>query len=600
MEHRYKAAIRYFGVTMLMMSLLTGCGNDVKPVKADIKDFHDSVFGENTYIFTPEDEPEQVQAVLDELYESQESNQFGENRYAVLFMPGEYDPSIQINMGFYMQAAGLGLSPDDTKVGKLSCLARWLSDDPSNHNATCNFWRSVENINIGSDTVWAVSQATSMRRVHVEGSLYLHDDYGWASGGFLSDSLVDRMVDSGSQQQWLSRNCNWGNWMGENWNMVFAGIGDQNAPGGTWPGKKYTAVETVEEIQEKPFLTYDEEKGYGIFVPDTRNNSTGISWDKDIAGTFVGMKDIYVAKPDVDTAETMNKALGAGKHLLLTPGIYRLTEPIVVENENTIVMGMGYATLVSNSGTVCMKTADRSGIKICGLLFDAGEEKSKTLLEVGYDALEETAGKEVPVLLSDLFFRVGGAAMHKTQVENCVMIKSSHVLGDNFWVWRADHGDQVGWELNQAKNGIIIDGDYVTMYALMVEHFQEYQTIWNGDYGKTCFYQCEIPYDVPAQDCWKSHGGSVNGFASYYIADDVANHEAWGLGIYSFNRDAAVELYSAMEAPKCEDVKIHNICTVMITGNPGISHIINDSGDAVMTAGARAVICEFENGEIMR
>ena len=80
----------------------------------------------------------------------------------------------------------------------------------------------------------------------------------------------------------------------------------------------------------------------------------------------------------------------------------------------------------------------------------------------------------------------------------------------------------------------------------------------------------------------------------------MTNHEAWGLGIYSFNRDATVERYSAMEAPECEGVKIHNICTVMITGNPGISHIINDSGSAVMTAGAREVICEFENGEIVR
>lgn len=246
MVNRYKTIIKFLGMVMLMMTLLSGCGNDAK---ADIKDFHDSVFGENTYIFTPEDEPEKVQAVLDELYRKQESNQFGENRYAILFMPGEYDPS--------------------------------------NNNATCNFWRSVENINIGSDTVWAVSQATSMRRVHIEGSLYLHDDYGWASGGFLADSLVDRMVDSGSQQQWLSRNCNWKIWMGENWNMVFAGIGDNNAPTGTWPGKKYTTLETVEEMQEKPFLTYDEEKGYGIFVPDIKTNFMGISWNKDITGTFV-------------------------------------------------------------------------------------------------------------------------------------------------------------------------------------------------------------------------------------------------------------------------------------------------------------------------
>ncbi len=592
-----KRMLKGLGLTIFLMTLLSGCGTSYQ---ADIKEFHDDLLGENTYIFTPEDDAEQVKKTLDGLYQKQESNQFGKERYAVLFMPGEYDESIEVNMGFYMQVAGLGLTPDDTKIPALTCTARWLSDDPSNNNATCNFWRSVENMNIGSNTVWAVSQATSMRRMHIEGNLYLHDQNGWASGGFLSDALVDGIVDSGSQQQWLSRNCNWTKWMGQNWNMVFAGIGDNNAPSGTWPAKEYTTVENVEEIQEKPFLTYDSEKGYGIFVPETRKDATGISWDNEVKGSFVGMQEIYVANPERDTAETMNKALKEGKHLLLTPGIYSLTEPLVVENENTIVMGLGLATLEPVNGNSCMKTADRSGIKICGILFDAGKEKSENLLEVGYDASDETVQKEVPVLLCDLFFRVGGASMHNTEVENCVTIQSSHVLGDNFWVWRADHGDQVGWDKNIARNGIVINGDYVTMYALMVEHFQEYQTIWNGDYGKTCFYQCEIPYDVPTQDVWKSQDGEVNGFASYHVAENVTHHEAWGLGIYSFNRDATVELHSAMEVPAQPEVKVHNICTVMITGNPGISHIINEEGKAVLTGGAREVICEFENGEVVR
>ena len=222
-------------VTTMMMA--SGCG---KQQKAQIIDFHDPVFGENTYIFTPQDDPEKVQETLDTLYKKQEGNQFGKERYSVYFMPGQYDDKINVNVGFYMQVAGMGVSPEDTKIPALTCTARWLSTDPTNNNATCNFWRGVENLNIGSNTVWAVSQATFMRRVHIQGNLYLHDENGWASGGFLSDSLVDRIVDSGSQQQWLSRNCNWNKWMGENWNMVFAGIGDQNVPTGTWPAKKYT------------------------------------------------------------------------------------------------------------------------------------------------------------------------------------------------------------------------------------------------------------------------------------------------------------------------------------------------------------------------
>lgn len=243
------------------------------------KNFHNEVFGENVYIFSPEDNPNEVQQVLNELWEQQETNQFGNERYSVLFMPGEYDDSIKVQVGYYMQVSGLGMLPTDTKVPKLECSATWLGDD-SNHNATCNFWRGVENMDIGNNTMWAVSQATFMRRVNIEGTLYLHDNYGWASGGFLADSNIEQMVESGSQQQWFSRNCEWNMWMGDNWNMVFCGIGGGGAPTGTWPAFAYTTVEKTAEMQEKPFLVYQEKEGYGVFIPEKRENCIGVSWKK--------------------------------------------------------------------------------------------------------------------------------------------------------------------------------------------------------------------------------------------------------------------------------------------------------------------------------
>ena len=131
-------------------------------------------------------------------------------------------------------------------------------------------------------------------------------------------------------------------------------------------------------------------------------------------------------------------------------------------------------------------------------------------------------------------------------------------------------------------------GDNVT------EHFREYQTIWEGENGKIIFYQCEIPYDVPDQESWMSHDGTVNGFASIRIADGVKQHESWGIGVYLYNRDAEVDLHCAMEAPEdAPGIRVHNICTVMITGNPGMSHIINDDGDPVLYGGARSVITEW-------
>lgn len=561
------------------------------------QDYHLEAFGGNVYFFAPEDDPEEVQRILGEIWEKQERNQFGDARYAIYFLPGTYEETIRARVGFYTQIAGLGVSPDDVSLYNLTCDARWLGDY-KNHNATCNFWRGAENLSVREYVTWAVSQATFMRRVHVGKTIYLHDSNGWASGGFLANSRIELAVNSGTQQQWLSRNCDWSTWRGENWNMVFAGIEEGKTPEGTWPEHAYTDVPVVERIREKPFLAYDRERGFGVYVPGLRTEAVGVDWDP---GTFLPMDDFYIAKAGTDTAETMNRALQEGKHLFLTPGIYEVEEPVVVEQANTVVLGTGLATLRSVQGNSCMEIRG-AGATVAGILFDAGEERTMRLLSVEEAPDKESVDKEsadgesadAATLLADLFFRVGGAKTYATDVDCCVEIGQDGVIGDNFWVWRADHGDGVGWNRNRARNGIRVTGDDVTIYALMVEHFQEYQTIWEGERGQVVFYQCEIPYDVPGQEEWVSHDGAVNGFASYKVADHVRTHTAYGLGIYLYNRDAEVELHSAMEVPAdAEGIHVHHICTVMITGHPGITHIINEHGEAVVNAGARAIIMDF-------
>lgn len=571
----------------------------------DREGYHLESFGDNVWFFAPEDDPEAVQRELDTLWGRQETNQFGDARYSVYFLPGEYDEKVQPRVGFYMQVAGLGAMPDDVSLYTVGCDARWLGDN-NNHNATCNFWRGVENLSSRSYVTWAVSQATFMRRVHLEKTMYLHDNNGWASGGFLSNSRVELAINSGSQQQWLSRNCDWSTWIGENWNIVFAGIQEGKSPEGTWPEHAYTDVPVVEEIREKPFLAYDGEKGFGVYVPSARTEAVGVDWTP---GDFIPMEEFYIAKPFEDTAETINAALQSGKHLFLTPGVYQLTQPLLIRREGTIVLGTGLATLRSMEGNACVEVAGDAKVTLAGILFDAGPRETEYLLKVGTGPNHAEAdsgetestgpdhaegGKHTKTLLADLFFRVGGAKGYDTDVKCCVELCQDGIIGDNFWVWRADHGSGVGWNNNRAANGIRVSGNDVTVYALMVEHFQEYQTLWEGESGKIIFYQCEIPYDVPDQESWRSHGGTVNGFSSIRIADTVRQHESWGLGIYLYNRDAEVELHSAMEVPEnTEDIRVHNICTVMITGNPGMSHIINEEGDAVTHGGARAVITEW-------
>lgn len=551
-----------------------------------------AMFGKNVYIYSPADNPKEVNKELTLMFSRQETAQFGLNRYAVLFKPGEYSEEIQVKMGFYMEVMGLGITPTETTIQSFNCPATWLGDD-SNHNATCNFWRATANLQVNSNVMWAVSQATSMRRMQINGNLALHDNYGWSSGGFLSDSVVTGIVDSGSQQQWLSRNCDWRMWSGENWNIVFVGIEEGKAPQGTWPAFAYTSVETTPVVKEKPYLVY-QDGTYSVFVPDLQENTEGVSWVDGADGSLLSLDTFYIARAGEDTAETLNAALAEGKNLLITPGIYELNAALEVTSPDTIVLGIGYATLIPTAGNMCMKVADVDGVKIGGLLFDAGTVESETLLMVG-DADSDTDHSANPILLSDVFFRVGGVEIQPTAVQSCVVLNSNGIIGDNFWVWRADHGSGVAWNKNTAPNGIIVNGDNVTIYALMVEHFLEYQTVWNGENGSVYFYQSEMPYDVPNLEEWQSHDGAMNGYASYYVADYVTTHTAYGIGIYSYHRDAVVEAYCAMEVPEVPGMNLHNVCSVMITGNPGISHVINSYGAPAYSGGARSIIKDFQS-----
>jgi hypothetical protein len=207
------------------------------------------VFGPNVVIFDPSMPSQAIQKQIDAVYAIQQHNEFGPQRNALLFLPGSY--SVDVPVGFYTEVMGLSASPDATRIaGNVHADANL-----GNNNATTTFWRAAEGLSVGptgGTMQWAVSQAVSLRRVHVRGDLVLHQNHGWASGGWMSDSLVDGNVDSGSQQQWISRNCDWKSWTGANWNMVFVGV--VHPPEGTWPSPPYTKVAHTPVVREKPFL----------------------------------------------------------------------------------------------------------------------------------------------------------------------------------------------------------------------------------------------------------------------------------------------------------------------------------------------------------
>jgi len=534
-------------------------------------------FGPNVLVLDPT--MPDLQARIDAVFARQERSEFGPGRVAYLFKPGRYQLDVQ--MGFYMQALGLGRSPDEVSItGALRSKATWTR----NHNATVNFWRSAENLAVTPTLenrvdIWAVSQGTALRRVHIRGDLSLWDG-GWASGGFLADSRIDGVVNSGTQQQWLSRNSDWGRWTGSSWNMVFVGV--TRPPDGRWPDPAYTVVEQTPVCREKPYLFINDAGEYFVFVPALASGGTqGITWgDRPTAGEARPLNRFYLAHADRDTAASINAALSRGQDLLLTPGIYHLEASIEVTRPGTVLLGLGLATLIPDRGTTALTIADVDGVQAGGLILEAGPVNSENLLVVG-DRTGGPAHAADPVFLYDIFCRAGGATVGTA---TCfVTLNSNNVVGDNFWLWRADHGAGATWDGNRNAHGLVVNGRDVTLYGLFVEHTQEYQTIWNGEGGRVYFYQSEIPYDPPSQAGWMN--GPVRGFASYKVADAVTTHEAWGVGVYSVFRHPGIVLENAIETPDSVGVKIHHMTTLRLGSQTtsGINHVVNGRGEAVIT-----------------
>ena len=327
-------------------------------------------FGPHVLIFDPSTSMATIQSQLDTVDGMMDQDQFDNNGYAYFFKPGQY--ALDVRVGYYMHVLGLGESPDDVVI---TGAVRSKAALP-NGNATCNFWRTVENfaviptaaIDNGAD-VWAVSQGCAMRRAHIQGSIVLDDSQfdgqgNWSSGGFIADSKIDTQINSGTQQQFLTRNDDLTSWVGSDWNMVF--VGDGQPPSGTWPNPPYTVVPATPVVREKPFLYIDGSGNYLVMVPALKTSSSGSSWGSEPGdagspvppGSPLSIDRFYVAKPGMDTAATMNAALSQGKHLLLTPGDYALDAPIQVTLPNTIVLGIGIPVLTPMGGNSLLTIAD--------------------------------------------------------------------------------------------------------------------------------------------------------------------------------------------------------------------------------------------------
>ncbi len=562
-----------------------------------------SVFSEETLIVSPTDDMQKVQACIDEKFSrlrTADRGQFSSERFSVFLFPGEYD--LDLKIGYYTSVSGLGNTPDEVKVSALTVP----TDVLSNNNATCTFWRSAENLTVKSSVVWAVSQATSLRRMRIEGDLALSYRDGWSSGGFLADSEVTGTVSPGTQQQWFSRNDKWSRWEHcTSHNYVFSGC-EGSIPTGEWTesGMRSTVLPATGKIAEKPYLVYDPAAGYRVFVPSVRKNAVGLSWLGAEEGTYYSLDEFRIAHGG-DAASELNKALAEGKHLFFPAGRYRLDAPLCVELPETVLLGSGYATLeISDTNKDCaLRIADTEGVRLAGVLVDAGAY-SKNMVVVGEEGVHTP--HEEPIVMSDLFLRIGGVKNVHTQTDVALAIHADGTVGDNFWIWRADHSAGVEWEDvtyenergeqvtsygNPVKTGLLVTGDDVTCYALMVEHCEGYQTEWLGERGTTVMYQSETPYRVPSQEKWMS--GEKNGCASYKVGEGVKAHRAYGIGIYLVNY-SGVELSSAIEAPEGSGIGLEHLVICAFTQNKSsIANVVNDYGGGVGLNSFRRLVDKY-------
>ena len=554
-------------------------------------------FGPNVVVFDPSMPTSQIQATVDAIANQQVSNQFGSQRYALLFKPGTYgtaDNPLNFQVGYYTSVAGLGLSPNDVVVnGSIYVHNQCVGGSCVALN---NFWRSLSNLTINVTTpnfgcysgeFWAVSQAAPMRRVHVNGLTTLMDyctGPSFASGGFIADSKFDgSTVINGSQQQWLVRNSTLDGWTNGVWNQVFSGV--VGAPAQCFPGSGVVRW-PVHHARDQPGDTRCAVSVRGLSTGTTRSSCprhSATPWARrGTAGRLPALRSpstISSSPSPADSEKKINNALDKGENVIFTPGVYQLDKTIKVKRADTVVLGLGFPTLVPTDGDAAMTVADVKGVKLAGLMFDAGPENSSVLLQVGNRHAHKSDPAD-PTSLQDVFFRIGGATPGKATTS--LVVNSDNVLLDDIWAWRADHGNGVGWTANTADTGVIVNGDDVTAYGLFVEHYQKYEVIWNGENGRVIFFQNEMPYDPPSQAAWMEAPG-VDGWAAFKVADTVTSFSGYGMGSYSFfNQGVNIYAANAFEVPATlPPSSLHDLLTIFLdpsAGSGGILNVVNDTG----------------------
>jgi hypothetical protein len=573
-----------------------------------------AAFGPNVCVFNPTMSQAAIQSDLNAISTQQVpvASQFDSQRYAIFFEPGTYGSAsnpLVFQVGYYTEVAGLGAMPQSTVIdGAIDVFNNLCTAGTSDCNSDDNFWRSLSNLTLNVDLpssppayapptldpfgagcdnsaeMWSASQATPIRRAIINGSVVFQDycaSNNFASGGFIADSQVSGSLNFFGNQQYLTRNSAIGGQNGALWDMVYSGVAGAPAPVFTGQGNQITVLPTSPVTEEEPFLYTDSQGHFNVFLPAVQHNSSGPSWASGSeAGTSLPLSRFFIASPGM-SASAMTAAMARGQNLILTPGVYDLSQPIVVPHPDTVVLGLGLATLVPQHGNAALIVVRNEGVKLSGLIIDAGPVNSPVLLSVGTPGPSSASD---PDLIQDIFFRIGGAETTPVSATVSLLDNAGNSIIDDVWAWRADHGNAVGWTLNTADTGVVVTGDDVTAYGLAVEHYQKDDVIWSGQGGTEIFFQNEMPYDPPSQSAWMA-SPTQDGYPSFVVTPNVTSFQGYGMASYSFfNQGVAIFAAMAFQAPDTPNVQFHDLVTQFLNGSGGINSVINGTGAAVNSA----------------
>jgi hypothetical protein len=643
---------------------------------------------------TPERYQEIKRIYEGEEMKSVATGQFSQKRFALMFKGGQRH-KVDVRLGYYTSLYGLGRHPQDTWIQSvtstnecrgptLGSLQNFWRSAENFHTGPHPFYMQKNKESPGKGMLWAVSQAAPLRRAVIDcglelaylrlppkgrkdvdpgsprcrfqGVIWTYEKFKEeglvrpdhsvgmdnASGGFMANVTVGGSVELGSQQQFFLRNCTAQEFKGGSWSgvMVDCAGAPESSLHREAPKIVYTVVDTAQKqihqkvIAEKPFIICEthSEGGdhYSLIVPKAKESQEGTDYSID-PSEVRSFEHVYVATPR-DGAEEINRKLALGRDVVFTPGIYNLSEAVNVRKSHQVLLGLGFATLVSptnNPSSPCIVVDGNAvGVRISGFMLEAGYQHLNgrvpqaiqgppALLQWGQEPVtRDPTDVNQYCFIHDCFGRVGGqeepytishAKEHSTAgfeacCENMIQINAPCVVGDHLWLWRADHCAKglVYNHENFCKVGLHVSAkaSHVTMMGLFVEHTMGDQTFWEGDYGTTYFYQCELPYDALTPDEAKAEeknrgttGMMPYAGSGYHVGPQVNFHEACGVGVYCFFRDHDISVPAAVIVPSRPGITITNAFTVYLNGGP----MLHGKGSAQKQYGK--IECVVKRGE---